>query len=86
MPEYPVYIDTRIEADNDQDAEAITRRLAERVLEHPATIEVEARIERIGQDDVSGTTAPTPTGTCVHCGGILYAGLTHICSTSGREA
>lgn len=41
-PEYCTVIEAWFLADNDEDAEAVVERLAERVFEHPSVIQVEA--------------------------------------------
>ena len=43
--QYDVYIEASIEADNDEDAAAIVKRLTERVVEHPCVLDAEGQIE-----------------------------------------
>lgn len=43
MPEYSTVIEAWFLADKDEDAAAIAKRLAERVLEHPSVIQVEGQ-------------------------------------------
>jgi hypothetical protein len=45
--QYDVYIEASIEADNDEDAAAIVKRLTERVFEHPCVMDVEGQLESL---------------------------------------
>ena len=43
---YNVYIEATVVADNDEDADAIAKRLAERAFEHSCVIDIEASAVR----------------------------------------